>query len=434
MGDASWVWLAVQAGLLMLFVALSGAFSGSETVLFSLTRVQIEENSRSSNPLRRIAARLMLKPQRTLLVVLLANTAVNVLIFASSYVLAHGLEARLGGWITPAAAVLSILLVMICGEVVPKILGTSLADRLAPHAALLVNAVAFVFEPVGRFLSAAVIEPFTRLFFGNGAVAGMHEISTEELKALLDVSGRRGVIYPLENDLLRNVVDLQQIRVRDAMVPRVEVRAYDVNEPSEGLRELMRETRLKKIPVYDGSIDNIIGLIYAKLLFLDPDRPLRDSVLPVRFVPEIMSCEQLLRHFRQTRTQLAIAVDEYGGMAGLITLEDVLEIIVGDIRDPEDPAAEPEIVPLDGGDYDVSGRLSIRYWAEAFGVGELNQRVATLGGLVAGRLGRPAKLGDVVRIGNVELTVAKVTHYRIDRLRLRLLTPEPARDDGEARA
>ncbi len=433
--DASWLWLALQGGLLLVLVALSAAFSGSETVLFSLTRVQLEENGRSHNPLRRIAARLMLNPRRTLLVILLANTAVNVLIFASSYVLSHTLEARIGGWITPVAAVLSVLLVMVCGEVVPKVLGTSLADRLAPYSALLVNSVTFVFGPVGRFLSVGVVEPCTRLLFGSGSDGdGAHEISTEELKALLDVSGRRGVIYPLENDLLRNVVDLQQIKVRDVMVPRVEVRAYAVSDPADGLRELIRETRLKKIPVYDGSIDNIIGLIYAKVLFLEPDRPLRELVMPVRFVPEIMNCEQLVRHFRQTRTQLAIAVDEYGGMAGLITLEDVLEIIVGDIRDPDDPAAEPEIVPLDDGSYDVSGRLGVRYWAEAFGAGELNQRVATLGGLVGERLGRPAKANDVVRIGNVELTVAKVTHYRIDRLRLRLLKPEHAVDAETAEA
>ena len=185
------------------------------------------------------------------------------------------------------------------------------------------------------------------------------------------------------------------------------------------MRQLIRRTRLKKIPVFEGSIDNIVGLIYAKVLFLEPDKPLRDCVMPVHFVPEVMNCEQLLRHFRDTTTQLAVAVDEYGGMAGIITLEDVLEEIVGDIRDPEDEVPEPEIVRISDDEYDISGRLSLRYWTEMFPVTQTRQRVATLGGLVTSRLGRPAAVGDTVKFGNVELTVTKLGRRQIRRLHLR---------------
>ena len=147
------------------------------------------------------------------------------------------------------------------------------------------------------------------------------------------------MINPTEDAFLREVIDLGYLRVRDVMVPRVEVRTYDLNAPVEGLRELMRSTRRKKVPVYDRTVDNIVGLIYAKVLFLNPDKPLRSLVQPVRFVPELITCEQLLLHFRSTKTQLAIAVDEYGGMAGLVTLEDVLEAIVGDLQGPGEAPA-----------------------------------------------------------------------------------------------
>jgi putative hemolysin len=214
-------------------------------------------------------------------------------------------------------------------------------------------------------------------------------------------------------------------------VPRVEVKSYDVNGSPEGLRELMRTTRRKKIPVFDGSVDNIVGLIYAKRLFLEPQPALRPLVMPVRFVPEVINCEQLLHHFRQTRTQLAIAVDEYGGMAGLVTLEDVLEAIVGDLPSAEEQPSQPEIAQLGDQEFEVSGRLSVQYWSQLFGAPRLAEGVATIGGLLTARLGRPARAGDAVRIGNVELAAVSVQRRRVDRVRVRLLgTAEP--DGGAA--
>jgi len=217
--------------------------------------------------------------------------------------------------------------------------------------------------------------------------------------------------------------------VRDVMVPRVEVKAYDVNGPADGLRALMRATRRKKIPVFEGSVDNIVGLIYAKRLFLEPQLALRQLVMPVRFVPELINCEQLLHHFRQTRTQLAIVVDEYGGMAGLVTLEDVLEAIVGDLPSADEQPAEPEIAQLADNEFEVSGRLSVHYWSQLFGAPRLAEPAATIGGLVTARLGRPARVGDAVRIGNVELRALRVQRRRVDRVQVRLLGP-PEGDAG----
>ena len=194
-----------------------------------------------------MAARLMRGPERTLLVILLANTAVNVLLFASSYVLAHDLAQQFGGWITPVIAVVSVLLVMVCGEVVPKVVATSMPNTFAPVSAGLVHFVGFVGRPIGRVLSVLLIEPLTRLVFGSDVsrLSGDHDVSPGELKALLEVSSRRGIIHHGEHDLLREIIDLQQVKIRDMMVPRVEVRAYDVDDSPDGLRQLIRSTRLK---------------------------------------------------------------------------------------------------------------------------------------------------------------------------------------------
>jgi len=414
--------LVLTGALLLLLLLLSASFSASETTLFSLSRAQIEQAAASTNRLRRLIPRVMAHPKQALMTVLVANTTANVLFFAISYVFSHRLAADLGRWVTPVSGLASVLLVVLFAEVTPKVLAVRFAERLAPFAALAVRAVSYVAGPVNRVLDVLLVEPCARVFLGGATRRDTAQaLSADELKALLELSRRRGEIDRVEDTFLREVIDLSATRVRDVMVPRVEVVAYDVNAPPEGLRELMRRTRRKKVPVYQGTIDHILGLVYAKMLFPSPVRRLKDVLMPVRFVPELATCEHLLHHFRQTKTQLVVAVDEYGGMAGLVTLEDVLEEIVGEISTPEDELEQVEIRALSEREYEVSGRLDVRYWAELFALPRQVERVATVGGLVAARLGRPAQVGDVVRLGNVELRVTSVQRRRVEWLRLRLL-------------
>jgi putative hemolysin len=431
--ELSWFSVPVHVALLLVLVMLSATFSGSETVLFALTPAQLQQQAASSNPFRRLAARLMKHPKRTLTTILVGNTTVNVLLFATSYVLFHGLAAQVGAWVTPVAGVASVLLVVLVGEVAPKVLGVTLTQRLVPFSAIAVQFSGYVLGPLGRILDVAVVEPLTRLIFGQPGhrIARESQLSTGELKTLLEMSRRRGLINRTEDVYLREVIDLSKIRVRDIMIPRVEVTMFDVNGPAEELRNLMRGTRLTKIPVYDGVVDEIVGLVYAKILFFEPDKPLRELVTPVRFVPELITAEQLLLHFRQTRSQLAIAVDEFGGVAGLVTLEDVLEEIVGEIHDPEEVETEPEIVQLSETEYEISGRLNVHYWVEMFDISGLTERVTTVAGLVTARLGRPAQVGENVTIGNVRLGVIATDGPRIERLRLTLLGG-PLSDEGGA--
>lgn len=427
--EPAWAAAASQIALLLVLIAMSGGFSGSESVLFSLTPAQLAQDGPhvALRAWRRQARRLMQHPRHTLMTILLGNTAVNVLLFASSFLLFESLAQQFGGWITPVSAVVSVLLVVILGEVLPKVVGVSFAETLLPYAAAYIGTTGYVLSPVARLLTTVVVAPLERMFFGRDSAehATGHNLTPEELKALLETSRRRGVIGLTEDNFLREVIDLSHLRVRDVMTPRVEVVAYDVAAPADGLRELMRTTRRKKVPVYERTIDQIVGLIYAKVLFLNPTRKLRELVLPVRFIPDTATCEQLLQHFRNTKSQIAIVVDEFGGMAGVATLEDVLEQIVGDIQPPEEQALQPEILQLGPNEFDVSGRLSVHYWSATFGLPRLTERVATVGGLATARLGRPARVNDVVRIGNVELRVTHVVRKRVERVRLRVLADEP---------
>ncbi len=414
---------ALLGGLLVQLVCLtiSAAFSGSESALFSLSPATLQGDATSTNPLRRLAANLMKSPKHTLMVILLGNTAANVLFYASASSFGRSLVTVLGPLAPYGNAVFTVLIVTLGAEVAPKVVGVRFSSRLAPYAALFVQSCSYVLSPIARALDLVLVAPATRLLLGVQASGQPHALSTDELKSLLNMNRRGGVINRTESEFLGSVLDLNSLRVSDVMIPRVEVTAFDVNRPADALRDLMRQTRRKRVPVFEGKIDNVIGLVYAKMLFLQPAARLRDILMPVRFVPQTITCEQLLHHFRGTKTQIAVVVDEYGGMAGIVALEDVLEAIVGDINDVRDEQAAPEVVPISNSEYDISGRLSVHYWAETFGLPRLTDRVSTLGGLVAARLGRPARFGDRVRVSNVELEVTAMKRRRVHRLRLRLL-------------
>src|SRR5262245_146987 len=259
-------------------LAASAAFSGSETALFSLSPATLQHDAQSTSRLRRTIAALMSRPKQTLMVILLGNTAANVLLYATSARFAENLRALLGVWAPLASAVFTILIVTLGGEVAPKVVGVRFANRLAPYSALFIHTTSLVLGPIARGLDRFFIAPLTRLLLGVTHPAGEHSLSTDELKTLLDMSRRGGVINPTESEFLSSVLDLNSLRVLDIMVPRVEVTAFDLNGPPEKLRELMRSTRRKRVPVYEGTIDNVVGLVYAKVLFLQPARRLRDIV------------------------------------------------------------------------------------------------------------------------------------------------------------
>lgn len=417
--------LALSIAEMMLLLAASAAFSASEAVLFSLSLAQVEADSRNAGPFRRMLLGLLRRPKRTLMKILVGNMTINTLFFATSFVLLSSLSQPLGAWVPPTLGLVSVGLLIVLGEVVPKVVAVSLPQRLAPWAAAFIHTVGYVVEPVAQLLDWLLVRPAERILLGRRAQADRsHTLSTAELKALLELSRRRRVINRLEDRFVRAVIDFGKLRVRDVMIPRVQVQAFDVEGDPADLRELIRGTKLKKIPVYNGTMDRIVGLVYAKMLFLAPaGRSLRELALPVRFVPEQVTLEQLLQHFRQSRTQIAMVVDEYGGLAGLVTLEDVLEEIVGDIADEHDALHQPEVVAISESEYEIDGRLSIHYWAELFELPPNAAHVATVAGLVTAELGRAAQVGDRVRLNNVELEVTRMQRFRIERVSVRLVQP-----------
>ena len=410
----------VQSGamywiLLIVLLACSAVMSGAETALFGVGREALQEFAHAG-PWRRRVNVLMQHPRRVLLTVLMGNTATNVAFFAVSFVfLQHHGKSNPG-----VAAAMSLALffaLLILGEVVPKSVALRNTQRLAPAAAAVIGPLEIVLRPVRWLLDQVFVVPLTRLI--APATPRPTEVSTEELRLLVEHSAREGHINSTENDLLQAVVALADVSVRDVMTPRVDIQFVSVDGDRRSVLAAFEESKRRRLPICGKNLDDVRGMILVRDVYLGPQAPIRTLVRRVRFVPEQVNLLQLLRFFKEEDAQMAIVVDEYGGTAGLVTAEDVVQWIVGGVSEGGAARAGDEAERIDEDTYRLSGDLSVRFWPERFVVDETEHRVDTVGGLVLSRLGRLPRAGDEVRISNLTLTVEAVNKRRIESVLLR---------------
>jgi CBS domain containing-hemolysin-like protein len=379
--------------------------------------------------LRVLAARLMDRPGHVLMTVLFGNMVVNTAFFVMGVQLIdeiRRLHPEHVGVLGPIIGVLTPLAVIVFGEITPKSLAATRPEFVAPLSALPVKALGYVARPVRMVLGYVFMAPITRLITGGGHREHSF-VTTEELQAILSSAAREGAVSGQESDMLADVLDLGELRVRDVMTPRVEIVGCDRATPMPIVLAVFRRTRHSKIVVYDDEMDNLTGVVYAKTAFLNPDGPLDGLVRPIFYVPETKTVESLLREFRARKTQFAAVVDEYGGVSGIVTLEDCLEEIVGEIRDETDAAPVDPVQRIGEAEYLLAGDLSIRSWADSFDleVPEEGGRYSTVAGFVTALLGRMPRPGDAVQWRNLEFIVEEVKHRRVTRVRLRLRGQQP---------
>ena len=252
--------------------------------------------------------------------------------------------------------------------------------------------------------------------------------SEEELKMLVATSTRRGVLQESERVLLHKALEFADTLVRQVMVPRTEIVGVQHDRSLRELRDLTREHPFTRFPVYHADLDHIVGVVHIKDLVpaQDLSRPVRDVMRRPLFLPDTTRLDRALARFKQERMQLAIVVDEFGGTAGLVTIEDVLEQLVGEVQDEFDRET-PHFRSEPGGTLLVDGLASVTELRERLGVDLDGERYDTVGGLVFGRLGRLAKVGDAVDIAGHRLTVAAVDGRRVAQVRIQRPPKTPAR-------
>ncbi|HUS73665.1 MAG TPA: hemolysin family protein [Sedimentisphaerales bacterium] len=415
--------MVIQIVLMLLLLAGSAFFSGVETAFFNLSRRQVNLLSQSKHKLQKLVARLLNKPKQLLSCLLFGNMTVNVLFYAVASVLAIRMGEQIGAGAAAITAFISFAVLVLFGEILPKSLAYANSKSISVAAALPLVLCLQIYAPLQFVFRVFMVEPALRLLLGPAQRT--KPISTGEFKSLIKQVQKRGLISADENKLLAEIVEFGFLKVRHVMRPRVDMVACDVSDSAELASEKMLKNHLTKLPVYVRTIDNVVGLVYLRQLLLEGDTTLDKIVQPVDFVPEQKTVESLLEFFRKMGMDTAIVVDEYGGIAGLVRLEDIAEELLGPIEITEGMEPVESIGPFE---YRLAGDISIHDWAEAFGIDPEEAKISTIGGLVTVLLGKIPKSGDVAYLKNLKFTVERVQKHRIETI---ILTLEAAGTNGQ---
>lgn len=403
--------------LMFLLMCMSAIFSGSEAALFSLSREQLRKLEKSESLAERALTKLLRNPADLLVTILLGNTFTNILYFSISYKVASAAGQAGYRLIAGFFGAGTGLLLLIACEVAPK--GIIVRRPLA--ASRMVSIPLSIFRQLTtpfRLLLTPFCSRVATIF--RRRPEDRHYVSTEELRMLVEMGEKQGLIQSDARHMIAGVVDLGNRKVKEVMTPRVDAELFDLADSNERFMDLIRQSGHKRIPVYEGSIDNIVGMVHARDVFLNPDKSIREMMRDVIFVPETKSIEGMLREFRERSRQAAIVVDEYGGTSGLITLEDILEEVVGEIEDEFDPEEEP-LVRMEVEDtYILSGDMSLRAWKDIFEMDVISADFDTVGGFVTTLLGRVPREGDKASYAGMLFTVERVSGHRVRRVRLQV--------------
>ena len=417
-----------QILFLFLLLCFSAFFSASETAFFSLTREEIRRYEKSGRRVERLVRLLLKTPKNLLITILLGNMLANVGFYCVSYGVAkdvvsscyHGVV-----WKAGLVCILSLLAIIIFGEVIPKNIAVQIPGHYSRYASIPIYVFDRLFLPF-RAPLGIVINAIGRVFGRNEAEEKC--VTIDELKMLVEFSEKEGLVDREERSMIHGVLDFKRVLVKEIMLPRVDMDLFDIADQVEEFLDLARKTKHTKFPVYEDTTDNVIGIVHAKDVFLNPDVKLRDILKPVNFVPESKSIESLLREFRREGSQMAIVADEYGGTAGLITLEDIIEEIVGEIQDEHEKPKET-IKKLEKHKYLLSGDLSIRDWSDFFGVEVETVDIDTVGGFIISLLEHIPKKGDSVKYKDFVFTVEGVRKRRITSIAQEIVIKEET--DGQ---
>ncbi len=418
--------LLLLAGLL----ACSAFFSGSETSMFSLNPIRIRHLEKEGQASAKIIANLLKHPSKLLVTILIGNEVVNILASATAASLCVQLFGEKTGAVV--ATVAMTLLLLIFGEVTPKTFAVQNPQKFAFFACRPLLWLSQILFPL-RVILTSIADGMLWL---TGDTHRSHErmLTGQEFRTLLDVSEREGVVETVERKMIDNLIDFSEMTVKDIMIPRPDMFCFSVDDTFEELIRKCTTELYARIPVYEETVDHIVGIVYVKDILPFIHQPHHDFHLKrflreAYFVPESKQAQELLRDFQTKKIHIAIVVDEYGGTSGLVCLEDILEEIVGDISDEFDTDDHPWCHTLEeGARYRLNAMMHLAELNDLFHTDFTPDYYQTVGGLLLDQLGRMPQKGDTVSLGELTFTVSKARGNRI--IEILLTIQSAARSDA----
>ncbi|MCB0262341.1 MAG: HlyC/CorC family transporter [Calditrichaeota bacterium] len=413
------LYILVFIGLL----GLSAFFSGSETAFFALSKSDIEKLKHSTDKAELRVANLLLDSRQLLVTIVVGNTIVNISTASLAAVLTTQIAHQFGFNHNIALfvdIVVVTLVLLITSEIIPKVIAVRNPHTYSRIAGAPLQLLHYMFFPITIFLTN--LSKFVQNSLGLSA--DKTRLSEDELKTLVLLGEEEGRLEADEKEMIHSIFEFGETTVREIMVPRTDMVCVEVNATLDEVLEDIKDNLLSRIPVFEGRIDNVIGILYVKdlLPLLKKNRSdsfnLRTIVREAYFVPEQKMIDDLLRHFQKERIHMALVVDEYGGISGLVTLEDVIEEIVGEIQDEYDEE-EPLITPVNDETYIVDGRLNLEELNDELHLNlPTEEGVETISGFILNLIGALPQENETIKYNGHEFTVEMIDRNRILKVRI----------------
>lgn len=412
----------MQLVILLLLLLLSAFFSSAETALTTANVIRIHSLAEEGNKRASITEKILKNSSKMLSAVLIGNNIVNI---SASSLATIFTQKLFGNYAVSIATGILTILVLIFGEIVPKTLATMFSEKLALMYSPVIYALMWLLTPVIFVINK--ISQFLLLLLHIDASKRGVIITETELRTMVDVSHKEGIIETEERKMINNVFDFGDAEAKDVMVPRIDMAMADVNSSFNDLLELFHKERFTRIPIYENTTDNVIGIINMKDLLLydkKEDFDVRNFLRKAFYTYESKKLSELMREMKKTSVNIIIVLDEYGVTVGLITIEDLLEEIVGDIRDEYDEEEDEEFKKISDTEYLIEGQMKIDDLNEHLNLNLASENYDSVGGIIIENLDRIPSAGDSILLDNIRLTVQKLDNKRIDRVNVKILTEE----------
>ena len=411
--EPSQVW---QIIVLIILLVLSGFFSMSETALMALSKIRIRHMVEEGVKGAKLVEKLTEDPNKLLGAILIGNNIVNILASSLATTLFVSLVGPSG--VGVATAVMTVL-VLIFGEITPKSIAKQKSEEVSLKVSRPINIIVKILKPfIGIF--SFISSLFIRLL-GGDPKATEPFITEEELRTMVGVSEEEGVLEDVEKEMIFNVFDFADSQAKDVMVQRVDIVAVDTEATYEEVLEVIKTEQFSRIPVYNQTIDDIVGVLYVKDLIIAGQNKegfkVSDYMREPYYTFEFKKIKELFNEMKKTRNHLSVVLDEYGGTVGIVTIEDLIEEVFGDIEDEyDDYDKEIEVVKED--EYIVDGSAKLDDISELIGVNMESEEFDSVGGLIIGELGRFPDNKEEVTLNKIRFVVEEVDKNRIKKVRI----------------
>lgn len=415
---------------LLLLLVLSAFFSGSETAFFSINKLQIKKLESNKDKSSKRILRLIKNPTYLLIIILLSNTLVNIAVSSISTILAIELNKTYHWFANNTSPVLIAIQIAITtialltmGEIIPKLFAFGNSEKFAGFSSIILLPLSYILYPLLKPL-----EWIITLVSKKNVISDNDNLSitSEDFKNLIKSESADHPLEDNEKEIIAGIFRFSSTEVREIIMPRVDIVAVEEEESIEDLKEKIRDFGYSRIPVYSETIDNITGIINVKDLIINNGyKDIKELKRPAFFVTENTKIQVLFNHFQANKMQIAIVVDEYGGTAGLVTLEDILEELVGDILDEYDADEPKEIDEIEDNLYILSGKLSISEINEKFSLDIDSEEYDNLADYLLSELNHIPHEGEIFELENLaKFTVTSINGQRIEFVKLEIISED----------